>query len=68
MNIYQAAVAASKTDSKLRRSSWPPGLWVWPTDKKDCCIVGMNGKDPCPRWQPRAEDLMALDWEVVPAE
>lgn len=27
-----------------------------------------KGETPCPRWEPKAEDLMADDWEVTTEE
>ena len=68
MNIYEAAVAAERTGGLMTRP-WggTEGTWfIKPTDGADCCMMIVNGeKEPCPRWNPQLEDLIAENWEVV---
>ena len=68
MNIYEAAVAAARTDGLMTRP-WcgTEGTWfIKPTNGPECCMVIVKGeKEPCPRWNPDLEDLLSEEWEVV---
>lgn len=75
MNIYQAMAAVSKRTPFITRAAWrgvvtaEPVRWVikiQPTNTPSGCIVHDEAtKILRPGWQPRAEDLMADDWETV---
>lgn len=67
VDICKAAREAVKTGQLISRAAWPDGLWVRPTNTDECCIIGMEGRTPSPRWQPAAEDLIADDWELAQA-
>lgn len=66
MDIQKAVKEAMAEGCTMTRTAWTEwGLWIKPTNDPECCIIGMKGKAPCPRWQPQAEDLIADDWELV---
>ena len=65
MNIQKASKKAAERGSAITRDAWLDGLWVKPTDTDACCIIGIAGEEPCPRWQPTAKDLIAGDWKLI---
>lgn len=65
MELSEAARTAVEKGYAITRASWPDGLFVWPTNGPECCIISAKGQAPCPRWQPLAEDLIAKDWGIV---
>ena len=73
MYIHEAVKKASESELYISRRSawWGAIIKIKPTNTSDCCIVQMemDGEeyDPIRGWQPKAEDLMADDWEVVPS-
>ena len=68
MNIQKATIAAIAIDGLMTRTPWKGHLHIKPTDWPECCLVQAKEQAPCPRWQPKAEDLMADDWEVTTEE
>lgn len=65
MFIYEAARQALDTGTYIRRTSWPRGLSIKPTDTPDACVAYAKDKAPRRGWQPKAEDLAADDWAVT---
>jgi len=69
LSIQQAVKKAQETKGFMYRGSSGFELVLQPTDSPDCCRVigvGLNaGREPKPRWNPRAEDLAARDWVVI---
>lgn len=68
MNIQKAITAAMAIDALITRTAWKGHLHIKPTNWPECCILRAKGRAPGPRWQPKAEDLMADDWEVTTEE
>ena len=67
MNIHDAVAEALKKNAYIRRSGliWSACL-IKPTNSYNCCIIFcIGGCSPFKWWNPKAEDLMADDWEVV---
>ena len=69
--IHEAVSAALSTGLCIRRNG--PPIWrelkVDPTnDDQGCVLYSNSNKVPCPRWQPKAEDLMADDWILAPRD
>lgn len=69
LTIHEAAMLAAKGKEKaIRRSGWPEGMAIIPTDTPECCVatVVVAGKRMLhPRWEPQAADLIATDWRVI---
>ena len=67
VNITEATKEALKSNNYIIRTCWDWGLVVQPTDTTDCCIVlNADTKERVgQRWNPKAEDLTADDWELV---
>lgn len=73
MNIQEAIRLAIKSGEFITRSTkdFEP-FRILPTDNYDCLIVylakgyegNLNNFIPGKRWNPKAEDLLANDWEV----
>lgn len=64
MNIKEATRIAMETNNFIARKS--KQLLVKPTNDWECCLLIHPTKEEyAPRWNPKAEDLMAIDWEVV---
>lgn len=68
MNIQKATKAAMAIDGLIVRKPWRGHVHIKPTDWPEACFVYAKEQAPCPRWQPKAEDLMADDWEVTTEE
>ena len=69
MYIHEAISEAMATGRCIRRKA--PAIWkrckVEPTDSDEgCLLLSAFSMAPCPRWQPKAEDLMAGDWMLSP--
>lgn len=65
MTIQKAVAAAVAIDGFLFRESWRRHIRLEPSNSDEGFFVHSKyGKAPRPRWQPRAEDLMANDWEI----
>lgn len=65
MTIQKATTAAIAIDGFLFRESWRRHIRLEPTNSDEGFFVHSKyEKVPRPRWQPRAEDLMANDWEI----
>lgn len=69
MNIQKATAAAMESAMCMKRDN----ILVWrkskikPTNSDEGCLLYSEfEKAPSPRWQPRAEDLVAEDWILVP--
>lgn len=65
MNIQKAVQKAAEAEGLITRPLWCGCLHIKPTNDPECCVMYGKGQAPCPRWQPKAEDLMANDWEVT---
>ena len=67
-SLHEAAMLAARTGGLLTRP-WggTEGIWfIKPTNGTECCMMIVKGeKEPCPRWNPKLEDLIAKDWKVV---
>jgi len=66
VDIREAASKAADQRMKMRRTSWPKGLHVEPTNRPMIdCIISHPEKNPGKMWAPSLNDLIALDWEVT---
>ena len=74
MNIYEAVNVAIEEKCGITRKSWEYDEGdlkhlIIPTNGRECCIVKMeeNRKEVSRSkwWNPKAEDLNAVDWEPV---
>ncbi len=64
MNIQEATKKAMETNKNIQRDSI--GIKIKPTNGWECCLlIHPTKQEYAPRWNPKAEDLMADDWEVV---
>lgn len=65
MNIYQATKEAMAKGMSITRNA----IIITPTNGPECCLIEMaNGrceKLPGRCWNPKADDLMADDWELT---
>lgn len=68
MNIYEAIVVAGIENYWIRRKSWCEGHAIMPTDSQKTAMVMITPDMVQPRWDLRASDLLATDWEVVETE
>lgn len=68
MNIYEAIVVAGIENCQIRRSGWCEGYAIMPTDSQKTAMVMITPTKVQPRWDLRASDLIAKDWEVVEPE
>ena len=74
MYLHEAVSQAMATGQHIRRTGsviWEYGLLV-PTNSRDCCYLWAPQEPggeptPAPRWNPKAEDLIADDWVLVDA-
>lgn len=65
VNICEAVKIATQSNKKIFRDKWGNiGLYIQPTNGPECCIVYKNNKPSAKRWNPKAEDLTADDWNV----
>lgn len=65
MNIQKATIAAVAIDGYLFRDAWRRHIRLEPSDSDEGFLMHSKySKAPRPRWQPKAEDLMADDWVV----
>lgn len=68
MNIYEACLEASKTNKHITRKIGGTTYFkINPTnsDYKLCEIMMIDGSKKIKGWQPKQEDLIATDWEVI---
>lgn len=75
MYIHEAVVSALESNSFIRRSAWKKVLTpnptyaaikIQPTNTPGGCFLHYEAVEKiCPGWQPKAEDLLADDWEVI---
>lgn len=68
MNIYEASKAASETgDAITRKIDGRIVFRITPTDDDYWLCYGSmpDGSNRVKGWQPKLEDLIATDWEVV---
>ena len=67
MYIHEAVSLAMAKGKHIRRTT--PEIWdsvtAEPTNDPEGIILHAEGQRPGPRWEPRAEDLMADDWVLV---
>ena len=68
MNIQKAVEEAMKIDGFIVSPRWKGLVHIKPTNSQNGCILYGEGQAPGPRWQPRAKELMANDWEVTTEE
>ena len=68
MYIHEAVKIASDFGAYITRRKFGDRVHIIPTDAQEGCLLQIKGKDPCPRWQPKAEDLLADDWTVTREE
>lgn len=72
MNIVDAVTKACEKKMSIRRKSWPQCICAVPTNSHDGVILysgivycGTPYRRVAPRWEPKAEDLIAQDWELM---
>lgn len=75
MYIHEALQTRTKEAPFITRSAWRDivsseacrtAIKIQPTDTPDGCIIeSVVTKSPRRGWQPKAEDLMAGDWETA---
>lgn len=65
MTIQEATAKAMEQGRAITRRSWKGHAFVRPTNTPDCCFLFGSGEAPGPRWNPKAGDLMADDWDVA---
>lgn len=68
MYIHEAVSAAVASGGYIKRSG--PVIWrkckIRPGNTGGGCLLYSDFQEaPCPRWQPKAEDLMADDWVLL---
>ncbi len=65
MRINEAVKTALESATGMRRAAWPAGFGsIYPSNTSSgCVILGSRAVVPF-RWQPKADDLAAEDWEV----
>lgn len=69
MYIHEAVAKAVEINGYIKGgycADFP--AFVKPTNTTDCCMVFLNPDESCPRWQPRASELMSDKWYVVTEE
>ena len=55
-----------KSGGRIIRPWFREFVQIEPTNSNEGFILhGAINRAPCPRWQPKAEDLLADDWEVT---
>ena len=65
MTIAAAAKLAVDNNGYMYRRAWGGRVIIKPTnDACWCCIAWSRGSLPVPYWEPKAQDLIATDWEV----
>lgn len=73
MDICAAVMTAMQENGFIARKSCDFGdgrTLIKPTSSSDCCIVifqreGQKKRQQVKCWNPTADDLLAVDWEVV---
>lgn len=68
MFIHEAVQIALEIGACIVRRKYLRYHHIKPTDSDEGFILVGKEQAPCPRWQPKAEDLMADDWTVTMAE
>ena len=68
MFIQEATKKAIEIGGFIARAKWKGAVRVKPTDDPRGCVLFSAEKAPGPHWQPRADDLVADDWEVTTEE
>ena len=69
MFIHKAVRKAMAIDGYIVRREWQNLIRLRPTNEVDgIVLISPNNQSPRPRWQPRAEDLIADDWIVTTEE
>ncbi|EAF6236001.1 DUF2829 domain-containing protein [Listeria monocytogenes] len=68
MNIREAVIRAQNEGKYIYRESdmeHSPTINILPTNTIDCCLlVDDESNEVGKRWNPTANDLIAIDWEV----
>ena len=65
MYIQRAIRIAMKSGCRIIRPWFRESVQIEPTNSDEGFILHGIDQAPCPRWQPKAEDLLADDWEVT---
>lgn len=68
MYIHEAVSLASESGGYITRRKFAKRVRIKPTDSDEGLIIAVKNQAPYPRWQPRAEDLIADDWMVTTEE
>lgn len=68
MFIHEAVQIAVEFGGYIVRRKYSQYHRIKPTNSDEGFILIKNDQIPRPRWQPRAEDLMADDWTVTTEE
>ena len=62
--LLSEATKKANTNQGIRRKKWGR-IYIIPTDLENCCEFYVNNKFRTSRWNPKREDLIASDWEIV---
>ena len=69
MFIHEAVRQAMAVNGYIVRRDWQHLIRLRPTNEVDgIVLISPHNQSPRPRWQPRAEDLIADDWIVTTEE
>ena len=65
MFIHEAVKKAMDIGGLISRQEYEGTVRIQPTDSCEGFILINSNNVPHPRWQPRAEDIIAEDWIVT---
>lgn len=67
MNIKEACIKAKKEGRGIRRKTSNFDTYFIPTNTESCVLIVLPDKNKfaIKRWNPKFDDLIADDWEVV---
>ena len=67
MNIVDAVRRALADGKAIARPWGERRILIKPTNGPECCLIQLeeSEKPPCQRWNPKADDLTAEDWEIT---
>lgn len=57
-------VEKANANQGIRRKQWS-NIYIIPTNTFNCCELYVNERFRSSRWNPKKEDLIADDWEIV---
>ena len=65
MTIQEAIKKAMECRGRITRPQYREIIQIEPTNSDQGFVLHGQNQAPGPRWQPRAKDLLADDWEVT---